>query len=841
MKTWSILILFSAFFFDSSNVLLAQTNYSQQVSDEQQNTPAAIKKDISALYGPTRDAVNAAQRLVNRGTIVLDMVHHALLDKDVAADKKTRLISVLSSIGDDRSISPIIKVARLSSDEERLNFYVIFHLTQFDQNDEIVQYVSDQLNDASKSQKIHGAALLYFAKQPNKSARHWAEFYSKPGVDAGIKSKALYLGGLLGIIDFKQKIIDALEEKNHKMEEEYELLGLAALTKPDEFKALISHLKLNKDSIALAHQYQSLYMGKESDRKKAAIEMINKGRSYFKIDAINYLIKTGDVEALAGPWLRNNKLVRRLVAKAKLTIVVDAKGPRFERASSKKPQVSVKQIKAGAAMLVDDDYFRKIVDTFKHHDKAEFATIAFLNKDEMARYLLTNDMAVKFYSSKDLDFKGMLLKRRKKILASWDRVYKSGQLDHLNWKIANYIATDVHTVLITQPMSILIGQNGHYYKILVPGVMPFEGKWMLQGQLKWQGEHMNPGEPLQWSVRAAKNNQTTAASELKILNDTGKSGDLPILRMRASYGDHVAEYELYSKLVVSESPAAKHDAREWLIKSALGKYPKAQYDLSEMLMSNWYSAKSIDALKMGRKYLMLSADQKYIYALKKIAEDYSRGSGGFELDTKMAIEYYQALLDLNVQSLSKEDANAYKFFERDIRDAIEKLKHQSKGLQSNDPKVLTETGMQLLANSTAVSQKNGLTMLQKAVDKGYAEAQYQLGLIYVNGNEVAAKDIPRAISLWAKASDSNYIIASKELAYGYLRGKYGIQKNPKAALLLSAKVAAYYKNNPNEDNYSKDYVREWSVLACDTEIDIKMKNDPTFVIPRVKTGRCKGL
>lgn len=799
-----------------------------------------IANDINTLNGKGQAVTEAAQRLIAAGPDVLEQLHSVLADKATTIKQKQILVIILGNISDVKSIQPIIETVRLFPDEINLKTSALRSISNFVRNKEIENFVYGVLEDKNTEPRILRSALVYLADHHEVRDKKWAEVYSAPQFDLKVRSAALYLGGLLGIESFKEKILETLKVRKKSNGEAYMLIGLASLTTPDEFNALTKTegINLKQDNIKAAEYHYYLHSGNNEQKSEAAAEILNKGPSFLKNDAIQYLIESADAEALAHAWLNKDKSVKFMVGRAGMVIVVDDKGARF----TKKTNVETHEInkKSLESQQTQDEFFKAITLTFKRSDKNEFIKLAQFNNSELRRHLTTLAPANKYKSGMLKEYKEHFGKSQELILASWDEILKKGQGQNIDWPSVEYIASN-YSENKKWDVSILIGHRGHYYKISIPNRMQFEGKWILQGQLRWQGERMRSGEALIWSERAAQYNQMTAAKELKILNNTSKSGVIPKLRMLASYGDPVVEYNLFLQLSIRQLKSEKDEAMEWLIKSALNNYPKAQFELSEILMSKWDNTKSKELLFEARNNLILSADHKYVFALKKIAENYRGGSSGFDYDIQKAIEYYQKFLNLDVSSLNKEESRAYRAFEGDIRDRVAELELLLKGFESKDPEILTEEALRLLGISTISNKSNGLRMLQTASESGYTEAQYQLGLIYIKRNDVVKKDVQSATNLWKQASNNNHIKASKGLAYGYIQGKYGIEKNTERALKLADKLAAFYINNPTNDYYEKDSAQIWRVHACNLDIEIKRKNDPAFVIPIVKTGRCNGL
>lgn len=150
-----------------------------------------------------------------------------------------------------------------------------------------------------------------------------------PEVDKDLRSMAFYLGALLSIDSFKLKIVKALQENNEPKEEGYLLIGLAALTKPEEFDSLIKDIKVNKISASVARLYYYLNKGSEKERRAAAVEIVNRRQKFLLKDAINYLIDINDADALARHWQAKDQSVRALVGKAGYSMMVTRKGAKF--------------------------------------------------------------------------------------------------------------------------------------------------------------------------------------------------------------------------------------------------------------------------------------------------------------------------------------------------------------------------------------------------------------------------------------------------------------------------------------------------------------------------------
>ena len=92
---------------------------------------------------------------------------------------------------------------------------------------------------------------------------------------------------------------------------------------------------------------------------------------------------------------------------------------------------------------------------------------------------------------------------------------------------------------------------------------------------------------------------------------------------------------------------------------------------------------------------------------------------------------------------------------------------------------------------------------QKAVDQGYAKAQYQLGKCYKNGEGIA-KDEKKAVELFLLAAKQDNGDAQYQLAKCYLKGKGVAKDEAKAKSWLKKAV----KNEKDGKAIRKDIEKD---------------------------------
>jgi len=827
--------------FYGSGSLASQKAHTE--SGHTQKSITTIAEDIKLLSGKGKSVSEAAERLISRGSTILVQTHRALENPETTAQQKWALILILANLSDQSSIHSILKVAEKNQDK-RTQRSVLRSIKKFTRNKEIESYVYKVLNNKKNDIRVLRAALDYLADNANANDKQWAEQYSALEYDLKIRSTALYLGGMLGIEAFKDKIIETFKKRKKPTGEVHMLMGLTELTTPDEFNTLIKTdgIHLRHENIAAARHHYFLRHGDQQQKSLSASEVLHKGPGFLKYQAISYLIESRNAEALSHSWLRGDKAVKHMVQKEGLTILVDEHGARFEKNSNKSVSIQTAQhMQENVEKPPLDEFYRAIFSSLKNKDKLQFKSLAILTDAEFARHIATIAPDYKQKSGMIKQYKDQFKKSQEIILDSWNEIYRKGIQNNINWATARYVASDKQTEKYAYNKIFLMSQKGYYYKISVPTTIFIEGKWKLQSQLHWRGSKMRQDEAGKWSELAADANDAISEKELQILNNRTQAGKADVLRMLSSYENILAQYELYTILKVSVNKTDKSEALDWLIRSALNKYSKAQYELSEALNEKWHISKSQNILESSKNNLLLSANQNYIFALKKVAEHYSNGTGGFDMDLSRSITYYNKILKLDRASLGTAEANAYIFFERDIQDKIKQISSQNKGLEVGDPKALTMKALQQLEFNTIKNKQNGLKLLSQAADSGYPEAQYQLGKIYAKGNEVVKQNPEKAVALWRKASEKDQIESIEELATGYIKGKYGLKENPKQALPLADRLATYYVKHSKNHKGNAFSARVWRVHACNLEMEIARKKDPAFVVPRVKTGRCKGL
>lgn len=86
--------------------------------------------------------------------------------------------------------------------------------------------------------------------------------------------------------------------------------------------------------------------------------------------------------------------------------------------------------------------------------------------------------------------------------------------------------------------------------------------------------------------------------------------------------------------------------------------------------------------------------------------------------------------------------------------------------------------------------KQGLELIKNIADQGYADAEYQIGMYYMNGiSEGYMRDINEALKYFQRAANQQHSCAQYELGKCYMDG-IGVEKDYKESIKLFAKSAA---------------------------------------------------
>lgn len=134
----------------------------------------------------------------------------------------------------------------------------------------------------------------------------------------------------------------------------------------------------------------------------------------------------------------------------------------------------------------------------------------------------------------------------------------------------------------------------------------------------------------------------------------------------------------------------------------------------------------------------------------------------------------------------------------DVQTAEEKFKALLEDARMGDPVAQNGLGVMYYTGEVVSKTSSGQVLdndpelaagwFFRAAEQGYADAQFNLGLMYANGEGVA-QDMTQAVELFKKAAGQGHVDAQNNLGAMYFTGE-GVARNEKKAIEWFEKAAA---------------------------------------------------
>ena len=134
----------------------------------------------------------------------------------------------------------------------------------------------------------------------------------------------------------------------------------------------------------------------------------------------------------------------------------------------------------------------------------------------------------------------------------------------------------------------------------------------------------------------------------------------------------------------------------------------------------------------------------------------------------------------------------------DIQTAEEKFKALLEDAKAGDPVAQNGLGVMYYTGEAISKSPSGQVLNNdpelaagwffRAAEQGYADAQFNLGLMYANGEGVE-KDMAQAVELFKKAAEQGHVDAQNNLGAMYFTGE-GVDRDEKKAIEWFEKAAA---------------------------------------------------
>ncbi|QOJ23215.1 MAG: sel1 repeat family protein [Gammaproteobacteria bacterium] len=143
----------------------------------------------------------------------------------------------------------------------------------------------------------------------------------------------------------------------------------------------------------------------------------------------------------------------------------------------------------------------------------------------------------------------------------------------------------------------------------------------------------------------------------------------------------------------------------------------------------------------------------------------------------------------------------------DVKAAEEKFKALMADAKAGDPAAQNSLGVMYYTGEAVSKNLSGKVLntdpelaagwFFRAAEQGYADAQFNLGLMYANGEGVP-KDMEQAVELFKKAAEQGHVDAQNNLGAMYFTGE-GVTRDEKKAVEWFEKAAAQGNQDAREN------------------------------------------
>ena len=312
-----------------------------------------------------------------------------------------------------------------------------------------------------------------------------------------------------------------------------------------------------------------------------------------------------------------------------------------------------------------------------------------------------------------------------------------------------------------------------------------------------QTGEINKNEAVKWYKEAARNDSVEAKIRLGELLSAGEIQASNIeekiiwLSASADNGDPETQFQLgtlYRKGEETDRDYKK--ALEWYEKAADQGHSEAQFWLGKI----YYEGKGADRdYKKAAEWFEKAANQKDVYAQTWLGYLYQQGEG-VEQDYEKAGEWYEKAACLGhadaqyrLGKLYHEGLGVEQDYEK-AGELYEKAAGKgSKSAQKSLEKLKSELDSMSSGEIEASSEDDRIKLLSESADEGNPESQFQLGILYYEGDEVE-QDYKKAEEYFRKAAAQGNAEAQYRLGHLYYYGE-GVEKNYEKAAEWYEKAA----------------------------------------------------
>lgn len=451
------------------------------------STFPSVDEDISTVLSNGADMNNAFQRLMKRGSEVLEPLHKAL-DKATTNEQKRHIISLLGFIADNGSIPRILKIASETRMDEKFTYALFGALNKFERTSAINEYMNSILGDDSVGNILKQLALLYYADKRYADAAQWIDQYNGDDTMLELRKAALVLAARTGDRSAKNQITRLLSTQKIPVNEqriEMPLLkALIEITTNEEFSQLTMDSYVSNKYKEKLDNYRQLYSGSSVQRAQILQKALENKLSEIQ-EVVDVLIRVDDPKPLTIPWVFGNPIIKETVHKHGLSLAIDEHGARFVDRHAQPVKATVNRGQSPKAIA------DTLITSLKNNDIELFNTISTLKEYEV-------DIVEGGKTSKKVNGLYRNAKNyseyRSDISQSWHDVIERARKNNIDWNTIENLSIDYKILVGPYRMQITdidirFESNKGKHRLQLMGIILFDEIWRLTIPINWVGSH----------------------------------------------------------------------------------------------------------------------------------------------------------------------------------------------------------------------------------------------------------------------------------------------------------------------------------------------------------------
>lgn len=281
----------------------------------------------------------------------------------------------------------------------------------------------------------------------------------------------------------------------------------------------------------------------------------------------------------------------------------------------------------------------------------------------------------------------------------------------------------------------------------------------------------------------AGDNQTMRAQKAATLRT--RAQQISVFETLLEQGDPQALIQRGNELLHIAGAAPKTLAKglALLERAANQGNPQLEYELGAIFLFGLHGQEI--NLPRGREWWAKALAQNHVKTMEYVAPSYQNGRFGYPIDLLkskalverivMAYRDGRYVVDPDPEK-EKHWTSEYRHFDRLFQvsggsyQSPDVLQSQS---EAGDAAATYQLGRQLMVAGPD-QQRQGLLLIEKAADAGFAEAQYRLVTLFDSQAGIMRNNPARGIALLQAAAEQHHLPAMGAMALGYEKGRYGL-------------------------------------------------------------------